>query len=40
MEYDDGARLNDSEAAALIERVANVINPKEIKINEKQIEIK
>ena len=35
-EYDDGARLNDSEAAALIERVANVVNPKEIQTYEKE----
>jgi len=36
VEYDDGIRLNDSEAAALIERVAHVINPKDIQTYEKQ----
>ncbi len=36
LEYDDGARLNDSEAAALIESVANVKNPGDIQAYEKQ----
>lgn len=36
VEYDDGARLNDFKAAALIESVANVIIPKEIQTYEKQ----
>ncbi len=36
MEYDDGARMNDSEVAALIESIADVINPKEIQNYEKQ----
>lgn len=34
------ARLNDSEAAALIERVANIINSKEIQAYDKQKEMK
>ena len=36
LEYDDGARLNDSEASALIESVANVKNPVDIQTYEKQ----
>ena len=36
LEYDDGARMNDSEAAVLIESIADVINPKEIQNYEKQ----
>ena len=36
LEYDDGTRLNDSEAAVLIESIADVINPKEIQNYEKQ----
>lgn len=35
LEYDDAARLKDSEAEALIESVANVINPKGIQTYEK-----
>ncbi len=35
LEYDDGARLNDSEAATLIESVANVNDPKDIQTYEK-----
>lgn len=36
LEYDDGARLNDAGAAALIESVANVKNPGDIQTYEKQ----
>ena len=36
LEYDDGARLNDSEAAALIKSVTNVKNPGDIQTYEKQ----
>ena len=36
LEYDDGARLNDSEAAALIKSIANVTNPGDIQTYEKQ----
>jgi len=36
VEYEDVDRLNSSKAAALMERAANVISPKEIQIYEKQ----
>jgi putative transposase len=36
LEYDDGARLNDTEAAALIKSVANVKIPGDIQTYEKQ----
>jgi putative transposase len=36
LEFDDGARLNDSEAAALIESVAKVKNPEDIQTYKKQ----
>ncbi len=36
LEYDNGVRLNDSEAATLIESVANVKNPGDIQTYEKQ----